>query len=143
MESFGYFYGGLVVEYGINVVYDWVIGVDCDVKIVVFVGGDCVLYDCLIFSFGIDFVDGVVFGWDLLVQNVMFYVYKVGLQIELFKCQIELMLQGGIYVMVVLFNLYCCLFGLYECVLMVVYMLKEINLIVKILIVDLKEKFLK
>lgn len=45
--------------------------------------------------------------------------------------------------MVVFLNFYCCFLGLYEWVLMVVYFLKQNNLIVKIIVVDLKLKFFK
>lgn len=66
MDDLGYIYGGLVVN-GVNVVYDWVIGVDCDIKIVMLVGGFVLKYDKLILSFGIDFVDMLVFGWDIIL----------------------------------------------------------------------------
>ncbi|PCH67277.1 MAG: flavocytochrome C, partial [Rhodobacteraceae bacterium] len=71
LSSIGHTYGKLAADYGINVVHDWVIGVDRDARTVSLAGGGTLPYDRLVLSPGIDFVDGAVPGWDISAQNAM------------------------------------------------------------------------
>ena len=143
LSSIAHSYGNLASAYGINVVHDWVIGVDRDAKTVALAGGGSVPYDKLILSPGIDFVEGAVPGWSLETQNVMPHAYKAGSQTELLKAQIEAMPEGGTYAMVAPPNPYRCPPGPYERISMVAHKLKNENPTAKILIVDPKEKFSK
>jgi NADPH-dependent 2,4-dienoyl-CoA reductase/sulfur reductase-like enzyme len=143
LSSIAHSYGTLAAEYGINVVHDWVIGVDRDAKTVSLAGGGAVPYDRLILSPGIDFIDGAVQGWSTAAQNAMPHAYKAGSQTELLKAQIEAMPQGGTYVMVAPPNPYRCPPGPYERISMVAHKLKAENPTAKIIIADPKAKFSK
>lgn len=142
IEEIGHSYGTLAAG-GVNVVHDWAIGVDRDVKTVSLAGGGTVGYDKLILSPGIDFVEGAVEGWDLSAQNAMPHAYKAGSQSELLKAQLEAMPQGGTFAMVAPPNPYRCPPGPYERVSMVAHFLKANNPTAKIIVADPKEKFSK
>ncbi|MGV6849545.1 MAG: FCSD flavin-binding domain-containing protein [Marinibacterium sp.] len=143
MESIGHSYGTLASQYGINVVHDWVIGVDRDAKTVALAGGGSMPYDKLVLSPGIDFIEGAVPGWSTATQNAMPHAYKAGSQTELLKAQIEAMPQGGTYAMVAPPNPFRCPPGPYERVSMVAHKLKAENPTAKIIIFDPKPKFSK
>jgi NADPH-dependent 2,4-dienoyl-CoA reductase/sulfur reductase-like enzyme len=143
LNSIGHSYGTLAAEYGINVVHDWVVGVDRDAKTVTTAGGSTLSYDRLVLSPGIDFIDGAVPGWDVTKQNAMPHAYKAGSQTELLKAQIEAMPEGGTYAMVAPPNPFRCPPGPYERISMVAHLLKQINPTAKILIADPKPKFSK
>lgn len=143
MQSLGHTYGKLASDYGINVVHDWVVGVDRGARRVTTAGGYSFPYDKLVLSPGIDFIDGAVPGWDISQQNKMPHAYKAGSQTELLKAQIEAMPQGGVFAMVAPPNPYRCPPGPYERVSMVAHYLKANNPTAKILIADPKPKFSK
>jgi NADPH-dependent 2,4-dienoyl-CoA reductase/sulfur reductase-like enzyme len=143
LDDLGHTYGNLAAAYGINVVHDWVIGVDRDAKTVALASGGSLPYDRLVLSPGIDFVDGSVPGWDVSAQDVMPHAYKGGTQAALLKAQIEAMPEGGTYAMVAPPNPYRCPPGPYERVSMVAHLLTQINPTAKILIADPKESFSK
>ena len=143
MESIGHGYGKLASDFGVNVVHDYVIGVDRDARSVTLAGGGSMGYDRLILAPGIDFKEGSVPGWDLAAQNAMPHAYKAGSQTELLKAQIEAMPEGGVFCMVAPPNPYRCPPGPYERVSMVAHKLKAQNPSAKILIVDPKPKFSK
>ncbi|MEQ8697448.1 MAG: NAD(P)/FAD-dependent oxidoreductase, partial [Bauldia litoralis] len=142
-DSIGHSYGKLAVVFGVNVVHDWATGVDRNAKTVALAGGGSVLYDRLILSPGIDFVDGAVPGWDLSAQHAMPHAYKAGSQTELLRAQIDAMPEGGVFVMVAPPNPYRCPPGPYERVSMVAWRLKAKNPTAKIIIADPKDKFSK
>ncbi|PIE11362.1 MAG: flavocytochrome C [Rhodobacterales bacterium] len=141
-ESLGHTYGGLAAG-GVNVVHDWVVGVDRDARMVMTAGGHTLPYDKLIVSPGIDFVEGSVPGWDVSAQNAMPHAYKAGSQTQLLRAQLEAMPEGGTFAMVAPPNPYRCPPGPYERISMVAHYLKENNPTAKILIADPKEKFSK
>lgn len=143
LQSIAHNYAKLASDYGVNVVHDWAVGVDRDAKTVALAGGGSVLYDRLVISPGIDFVDGAVPGWDVSAQTAMPHAYKAGTQTALLKAQIEAMPEGGTYVMVAPPNPYRCPPGPYERISMVAHVLKATNPTAKILIADPKEGFSK
>ena len=143
VSDLGHTYGKLASDYGVNVVHDWVIGVDRDKKAVTLAGGATLAYDKLILSPGIDFVEGSVPGWGLAAQNAMPHAYKGGSQTELLKAQVMAMREGGTFVMVAPPNPYRCPPGPYERVSMVAHQFKAHNQKAKIVIVDPKEKYSK
>ncbi len=143
LSSLAHSYGTLASDYGINVIHDWAVGVDRDVKTVTLAGGASVPYDRLVLSPGIDFVEGAVPGWDLSAQNKMPHAFKAGSQTELLKAQVEAMPEGGTFVMVAPPNPYRCPPGPYERVSMVAHVLSQSNPTAKILIFDPKDKFSK
>ncbi|MHA3980671.1 FCSD flavin-binding domain-containing protein [Halovulum sp. GXIMD14794] len=141
--SIGHTYGTLATDYGVNVVHDWVVGVDRDAKTVTLASGGSLPYDRLVVSPGIDFIDGSVTGWDISQQNRMPHSWKAGSQTQLLKAQIEAMPEGGVFGMIAPPNPYRCPPGPYERVSMVAHLLKQTNPTAKILIVDPKEKYSK
>ena len=143
MSDLGHSYGTLAAEYGINVVHDWVIGVDRDTKTVSLAGGGSLGYEKLILSPGIDFVEGAVPGWDISAQNAMPHAYKGGSQTEVLRAQIDAMPDGGVFAMIAPPNPYRCPPGPYERVSMVAHRLKQQNPTAKILIVDPKDGYSK
>lgn len=142
MESLAHDYGS-IASMGVNVVHDYAVGVDRDAKTVTLASGDTLMYDRLVLSPGIDFVDGAVPGWDVTQQNKMPHAYKAGSQTELLKAQIEAMPEGGTFAMIAPPNPFRCPPGPYERVSMVAHMLTQMNPTAKILIADPKEKFSK
>ncbi|RBI82783.1 NAD(P)/FAD-dependent oxidoreductase [Rhodosalinus halophilus] len=143
MADLGHGYGTLASDYGINVVHDWVVGVDRDAKTVALASGGALPYDRLILSPGIDFVEGSVPGWSIENQDEMPHAYKGGTQAELLKAQVMAMPEGGRYAMIAPPNPYRCPPGPYERITMVAHALKQNNPTAKILIVDPKAKFSK
>lgn len=143
IDDIGHTYGGLAAGYGINVVHDWAVGVDRASKRVTLAGGGDLIYDALILSPGIDFVEGAVPGWSLAAQNAMPHAYKAGSQTELLKAQVAAMPQGGVFAMVAPPNPYRCPPGPYERVSMVAHTLKATNPTAKIIVADPKPKFSK
>jgi len=141
--SLAHSYGTLAADYGVNVVHDWVTGVDRDAKTVTTAAGHMLPYDRLIVAPGIDFVEGSVPGWSVAAQNKMPHSWKAGSQTQLLKAQIEAMPEGGLFCMVAPPNPYRCPPGPYERISMVAHVLKAKNPTAKILIVDPKEKFSK
>ena len=143
LQSIAHSYGTLASDYGINVVHDWVTGIDRDARTVATANGASIPYDRLIVSPGIDFVEGAVPGWDLSAQNAMPHAYKAGSQTELLRAQILAMPEGGTFAMVAPPNPYRCPPGPYERVSMVAHVLKQSNPTAKILVADPKETFSK
>ncbi|MGR3322979.1 MAG: FCSD flavin-binding domain-containing protein [Pseudooceanicola sp.] len=143
ISDIGHTYGTLASDYGINVVHDWVVGVDRDTRTVTLAGGGSLPYDVLVLSPGIDFVDGSVPGWDLAAHNAMPHAYKAGSQSELLKAQVMAMPEGGTFAMVAPPNPYRCPPGPYERISMVAHVLKQRNPTAKILLVDPKDKYSK
>lgn len=142
-NSLGHSYGGLAAEYGVNVVHDWVIGVDRDARTVSTAAGHSFAYDRLIVSPGIDFVEDAVPGWSAAAQNKMPHAWKAGSQTQLLKAQVQAMPEGGTFCMVAPPNPFRCPPGPYERISMIGHVLKATNPSAKILIVDPKEKYSK
>lgn len=143
LQSIAHSYGKLASDYGINVVHDWVVGIDRDARTVSLASGGSLPYDRLVVSPGIDFVDGSVPGWDLSAQNRMPHSWKAGSQTELLKAQIEAMPEGGVFAMVAPPNPYRCPPGPYERISMVAHVLSQSNPTAKILVADPKANFSK
>lgn len=142
-ESLGHTYGKLASDYDINVVHDYVIGVDRDAKTVTLASGPALSYDKLVLSPGIDFIEDSVPGWSLASQNAMPHAYKGGSQTQLLYAQLVAMPEGGTYAMVAPPNPYRCPPGPYERISMVAHHLKNNNPTAKILIIDPKEGYSK
>lgn len=142
-DALGHDYGRMVAEDGVNVIHDWAVGVDRDVRTVALAGGAQIGYDRLIVAPGIDFKDGAVPGWDVTAQHRMPHAYKAGSQTQLLKAQVEAMREGGVFAMVAPPNPYRCPPGPYERISMVAHLLKQRNPTAKILILDPKEAFSK
>ncbi len=143
LQSIAFDYGTLAYDYGINVIHDWVDGIDRDQRSVSLARGGALSYDKLVLSPGIDFISGSVPGWDIAAQGVMPHAYKAGTQTTLLKEQVMAMPEGGTFAMIAPPNPYRCPPGPYERISMVAHVLKQSNPTAKILIIDPKEKYSK
>ncbi|WP_428924917.1 FCSD flavin-binding domain-containing protein [Marinibacterium sp. SX1] len=143
MATLAHGYGRLAADYGINVVHDWVVGVDRDRLEVALAGGGRLGYDRLVLSPGIDFIDGALPGWSVAAQNRMPHAYKAGSQTELLRAQVDAMRPGGTFALVAPPNPYRCPPGPYERVSMIARRLRATNPTARILIVDPKDSFSK
>jgi NADPH-dependent 2,4-dienoyl-CoA reductase/sulfur reductase-like enzyme len=141
--SIGHTYGKLASDHGINVVHDWVTGVDRDARTVTLASGASLSYDRLVVSPGIDFKYDSVPGYGIEAQNRMPHSWKAGSQTQLLKAQIDAMPEGGTFVMVPPPNPFRCPPGPYERISMIAHVLKQKNPTAKIIVLDPKEKFSK
>ncbi len=142
-ESLGHGYRALAVDHGINVIHDWVTGIDRPGKSVTLSSGAKISYDRLVLSPGIDFKYDSVPGYSAASASIAPHAYKSGTQVQLLKAKTEAMKQGGVFVMVAPPNPYRCPPGPYERISMIASLLKPKNPTAKIIILDPKEKFSK
>ncbi|TCP63192.1 NADPH-dependent 2,4-dienoyl-CoA reductase/sulfur reductase-like enzyme [Rhodovulum bhavnagarense] len=143
LDSIAHTYGTLASAHGVNVVHDWVTGVDREARTVSTAAGHGFAYDRLIVAPGIDFVDESVPGWSTAAQNRMPHSWKAGSQTQLLKAQIEAMPEGGLFAMVAPPNPFRCPPGPYERISMVAHVLRDRNPTAKILVLDPKSSFSK
>ncbi|MEO0421606.1 MAG: NAD(P)/FAD-dependent oxidoreductase [Pseudomonadota bacterium] len=142
-DSLAHSYTRLASQYGVNVVHDWVLGIERDKREVRLASGSTIAYDRLVLSPGIDFVPGAVPGWDLSAQNKMPHAYKGGTQLALLRSQVLAMRPGGLFALIAPPNPYRCPPGPYERVSMLARTLKATNPTAKLLIIDPKTRFAK
>lgn len=143
LSSIGHTYGKLASEYNVNVVHDWAVDIDREVRQVVLASGGRVSYDKLIVSPGIDFKYESVPGYGIEAQNTMPHAWKAGSQTENLKARVMGMKEGGTFVMVPPPNPFRCPPGPYERISMIAHVFKQSNPTAKIVVLDPKEKFSK
>ena len=96
-------YDGLK-KHGVNVVHDWVTGVDTTKKVVSTKGGKTFAYDALILSPGVEFAYGAVEGYtEELANTSLPHAWKAGPQTLMLKKQLEAMPDGGKFIIAVSF----------------------------------------
>ncbi|MEM9386425.1 MAG: NAD(P)/FAD-dependent oxidoreductase [Pseudomonadota bacterium] len=142
-DSLAHSYTRLASQYGVNVVHDWVVGIEREAREVRLASGGTIAYDRLVLSPGIDFVPGSVPGWDLSAQSKMPHAYKGGTQLALLRSQVLAMKPGGVFALIAPPNPYRCPPGPYERVSMLARTLQATNPSAKLLIVDPKTRFAK
>ncbi len=142
-EDLGHDYKKLAVDYGINVIHDWVVGVDRKTSAITLSSGAQLTYNALVLSPGIDLKYDSVPGYSAANASRAPHAYKSGTQVQLLKAQVEAMREGGTFLMVAPPNPYRCPPGPYERISMIAYLLKQKNPKAKIIILDPKEKFSK
>ena len=117
-------YGGLVKR-GVNVLYDYVVGVDRAKKVVVTKGGKRLNYDALVMSPGVDFQYTGIEGYSEALIEQFPHAWKAGPQTLLLKKQLEAMPDGGKFVIVVPKGPFRCPPGPYERASLVASYLKD------------------
>lgn len=142
-ESLGHNYDRLAIDYGINVVHDWVAGINLSERTVRLSTNTDIKYDRLIVSPGIDLKYESVPGYSVENTARAPHAYKSGTQVQLLKAQVEAMKEGGVFLMIAPPSPYRCPPGPYERVSMIAHLLKQKNPRAKIIILDTKEKFSK
>jgi sulfide dehydrogenase [flavocytochrome c] flavoprotein subunit len=136
-------YSGLKKR-GINVMHDWVTGVDAAKKTVATKGGKTLSYDALVMSPGIEFNFGAVEGYSEAVAEQIPHAYKAGPQTLLLKKQLEAMPDGGTFIIATPPKPFRCPPGPYERAAQVAYYCKNHGKAkAKILILDSNDSFSK
>jgi sulfide dehydrogenase [flavocytochrome c] flavoprotein subunit len=106
-------YGGLKKR-GINVLHDYVTGVDRAKKTVATRGGKTLSYDALVVAPGIEFHYNTIEGYNEGLIEQIPHAWKAGPQTLLLKKQLEAMPDGGKFVIVVPKGPFRCPPGPYE-----------------------------
>ena len=138
MSSITFDYKNLA-GHGINVVHDYVTGVDAGAKTVTLKGGNTMGYDRLVVSPGVDFADNIA-GYDAEKAP---HAWKAGPQTELLRSQLEAMPDGGTFVISPPPNPFRCPPGPAERISMVAHYFKTAKPKSKIIALDPKGKFSK
>ena len=141
-ESIGHSYDALR-KFGVEVVHAMADDVNAARRTVRLVGGRTINYDKLVLSPGIDIRWNAIAGYDEAASTQAPHAWKAGPQTQLLKRQLELMPDGGVFVMAAPDNPYRCPPGPYERVSMIAHYLKTNKPKSKILILDAKENFSK
>ncbi|MEO5366181.1 MAG: NAD(P)/FAD-dependent oxidoreductase [Magnetococcus sp. WYHC-3] len=135
-------YDGLK-KYGVNVVFDKVVGIDPAGKSVKTEGGTTFAYDKCVLSPGVEMKYAAIPGYSEEASHVMPHAWKAGPQtLELGK-QLMAMEDGKNFVIVAPPDPYRCPPGPYERASLVAWYLKKHKPKSKVIIVDPKEKFSK
>ncbi len=143
LKSISHDYSGLVKNYGINVLHDWVVSIDADQRTVSLKDGSNLTYDRLIVSPGIDFRWDTIEGYDEKIAESIPHAWQAGSQTNILHKQLLAMPNGGKVVICPPPNPFRCPPGPYERVSMIAHYLKNNKPKSKILIMDAKSKFSK
>lgn len=131
-------------KHGVNVIQDWVTGIDAAAQTVALKDGEPIKYDRLVVSPGIDFNYGKIEGLtEELAESKIPHAWKAGEQTVLLQKQLEAMDDGGTVIISVPGNPYRCPPGPYERAGMIAHYLKQNKPKSKVLILDAKDKFAK
>ncbi|MCW9057555.1 MAG: NAD(P)/FAD-dependent oxidoreductase [Gammaproteobacteria bacterium] len=142
MESIRFGYEGLAAH-GVNVVHDWVTGIDAKSRKVITAGGKNFAFDRCIVSPGIDFKWETIAGYNADVAETIPHAWKAGPQTALLRKQLESMRDGGTVVIAPPPNPFRCPPGPYERVSLIADYLKNHKPKSKIIVLDPKDKFSK
>ena len=99
---------------GVNVLHDYVTGVDRAKKVVTTQGGQKLAYDALVMSPGIDFTYQGIEGYSEVLSETFPHAWKAGPQTLLLQKQLMAMQDGGVFVIVVPKAPFRCPPGPYE-----------------------------
>ncbi len=136
-------YDGLASKHGVNIVHDYVTGIDAGKKTVSLKSGGSMSYDKVIVSPGIDFKWDTIEGYDENASHQVAHAWKAGPQTELLRKQLAAMPDGGTFVIATPPNPFRCPPGPYERVSLVANYFKNHKPKSKIVILDSKDKFSK
>lgn len=143
IDSIRFGYTGLK-GHGVNVVHDWVTGIDAGKRVVTTKGGQSFGYDRCIVSPGVDFKWDDIDGYDAKVaEESIPHAWKAGSQTALLAKQVKAMRDGGTVIISPPTNPFRCPPGPYERVSLIAAYLKKNKPKSKILILDPKDKFSK
>ena len=134
----------LRTKYGVEFIYDRVVGNDPTAKTVTTAQGDTLSYDKMIVSPGIDFVMDRVEGYDqAAADGPTPHSWKAGPQTTLLKSQIDAMPDDGLMLIVPPPNPYRCPPGPYERASLLTELFIHEKPKAKIMILDVKNGFTK
>ncbi|WP_456405185.1 FCSD flavin-binding domain-containing protein [Thiolapillus sp.] len=142
IDSIRFGYTGLA-GHGVNVVHDWVTGIDAGKRVVTTKGGKSFAYDRCIVSPGVDFKWETIEGYDEKVAEKIPHAWKAGPQTALLRKQLVSMRDGGTVIICPPPNPFRCPPGPYERASQIAHYLKKNKPKSKILILDPKDKFSK
>jgi len=129
-------------KYGVEFIFDTVVGVDPDSRAISLKSGVSVSYDRLIVSPGIDFIwDGTEGYNEALAQGPLPHAWKAGPQTTLLKSQIDAMPDDGTLIIVPPPAPYRCPPGPYERASLLAEMFMREKPKARILILDMKDGF--
>ena len=128
---------------GVKIIHDFAQSADGTAKTVKLAGGQTLTYDKLVLSPGIDFIWNKLEGYDEAASLLAPHAWKAGTQTTLLKKQLDVMPDGGTFVMVAPANPYRCPPGPYERISMVAHYFKTQKPKSKILVLDAKDAFSK
>ena len=129
-------------KYGVAFIFDTVMGVEPESRVISLKSGETVSYDRLIVSPGIDFIwDGTEGYSEEVAQGPMPHAWKAGPQTMLLKSQIDAMPDDGTMIIVPPANPYRCPPGPYERASLLAEMFMREKPKARILILDLKDGF--
>jgi len=131
MNQITFDYNALKQKHGVNVVYDWVQGIDATGRKVELKSGTSIAYDRLIVAPGISF--NPINGLD---SNKVLHAWKSGDQVLRLKQQIESIPKGGTFVMTIPPAPYRCPPGPYERACLVADYFKRKNPSAKVIVLD-------
>lgn len=141
LSSITFNYDGLK-KHGVEVINDWVTGIDASAKTVKLKGGDSVKYDRLIVSPGIE-LQGNVEGYTADSYEKVPHAWKAGPQTALLRDQLHAMEDGGTVIIAPPPNPFRCPPGPPERISMMANYLQKNKPKSKILVLDAKDKFSK
>jgi sulfide dehydrogenase [flavocytochrome c] flavoprotein chain len=134
-------YGALSSKYGIDVVYDEVVGINPDQQEIVLADGDVLPYDRLIVSPGVDLLFDEIPGLsDPGARERVLHAWKAGQQTVALRRQLESMPDGGVYALTIPKAPYRCPPGPYERACQVAWYFKTQKPKSKVLILDANDK---
>ncbi|SIN73894.1 sulfide dehydrogenase (flavocytochrome c), flavoprotein subunit [Sulfurivirga caldicuralii] len=142
-DSITHSYQALKDKHGINVVHEWVSGIDPAGKTVKLKNGETLQYDRLVVSPGIDFRWDTIEGYGPEDVDKVPHAWQAGPQTKLLYDQLRAMPNGGTYIICPPPNPFRCPPGPYERVSMVADYFKKHKPKSKIIILDAKDKFSK
>jgi sulfite dehydrogenase len=134
-------YGALSSKYGIDIVYDEVVGINPDRQEVTLASGDVLAYDRLIVSPGVDLLFDEIPGLgDAAARERVLHAWKAGPQTVALKRQLDAMSDGGVYALTIPKAPYRCPPGPYERACQVAWYFKTQKQKSKVLILDANDK---
>ncbi|HTS53891.1 MAG TPA: NAD(P)/FAD-dependent oxidoreductase [Burkholderiales bacterium] len=134
-------YGALSSKYGIDVVYDEVVGIDPEKREISLASGDALPYDRLIVSPGVDLLYDEIPGLrDPATRERVLHAWKAGQQTVALRRQLESMPDGGVYALTIPKAPYRCPPGPYERACQVAWYFKTQRPKSKVLILDANDK---
>lgn len=141
LESLTKGYEFLSERHGIKVIHEAAANVDPASKRVALASGTTLPYDRLVVSPGIAFKYGAIEGYDEAATRDIPHAWNAGAQTRLLRDQLQLMEDGGTFVIGAPPEPYRCPPGPYERASLAAYYFKQFKPRSKILILDAKDSF--
>lgn len=130
-------YSGLSKRWGVKVLEDEAVSVDSEKRVVRLKRGGDLSYNRLVVSPGIDFMFGEIEGYETaLAAGTVVHAWKAGPQTVELRAKLELMSNGGVFILGIPLMPFRCPPGPYERVCQVASYLKQTKPRSKILVLD-------